>query len=722
MIVLLSMAMTACRHQEVPGPSIQGRVVNGRTGFGIAGVDLDVFDSDGNAVAITGGLSGEMGRYTIALPSAGVYIVRADATTAYGFVDQYYEGVFPRTEAKPIEVAEGAAITGIDFSLFTGVPIEGTIHESASGLGLAEIDIDLFTEDGAFLDSCPASTREDGAYTIGALPPGHYYLRADPSAAKNQFFLPTYYGNSPELQGAVAVAVGKRIVSGIDIALPAAGSIAGRISDARAGAALADIDLDLFDALGTRKRASASTNANGEYEIGPIEAGRYLLRADPLLSQGYPVTYYPSAMRDTEAVAIVVTEGARTGNIDFSLQEGGAVAGRIIDAATRQPLSGIDLDVYDAQNHRAGVDAATDENGQYAVGILLPGVYSLRADPAMEQHYPRTYYPNAYRSEEAAAITVEAGHMKNHVDFALPLSGTISGTVSAADLLTPVAGIRVRCYDLADNRMDVSAKSGMDGGFRIGALAPGTYRLGVFPATGQDYGFQYYYGEIVLSAADAIVVKPIEDTSGVDFSLAAAGWVEGWVRGATGEPLPQIDLDLFEAVSGDKLPPNATSGPDGRYRFEGLPPGPYKIRCDPSRALGLADLYFDARATRADAETVAVVSGSGVPDVDFILEAGSSISGRVTFDGEGIGGVDMDIFDADSFSKLDQTASTDTAGNYSIDSLPAGRYLLRADPIAGRPYRRTYFGGVSLMSLATPISVGVGAHSADIDIALLVQQ
>lgn len=721
MVVLLSVAMAACRQQQELGPFVQGRVSNGRTGFGIAGVDLDVFDSDGNAVTIAGGPSGEMGRYKIALPEPGVYIVRADATTAYGFVDQYYDGVFLRTEAKPIEVAEGAVLTGIDFTLFTGASIEGTIRESASGRSLADIDIDLFNEDGVFLDSCPASTREDGTYTIGALPPGHYYLRADPSAAKNQFFLPTYYGNSPDLQGATVVRVGERIVSGIDIALPGAGSIAGRISDALAGKALADIDLDLFDSLGARTSASASTNANGEYEIGPVAAGRYLLRADPMLSQGYPVTYFPSAMRDTEAVAISVTEGARTGHIDFFLQEGGAVAGRIIDAATRQPLSGIDLDVYDAQNNRAAVDAATDENGRYAVGILLPGAYSLRADPAMEQHYPRTYYPNAYRSEEAVAVLVEAGHMKDHIDFALPLSGTISGTVSATDLPAPITGVHVHCYDLAGNRMDVNAKSGTDGRFRIGALAPGAYRLGAFPATGQDYGFQYYDGEIVLSAADPIVVGPAVDTSGVNFSLSVAGWIEGWVHSATGEALTSIDLDLFEAISGDKLPPNAKSGPDGRYRFEGLPPGAYKIRCDPSKALGLADLYFNARPARADAETVAVVAGAGVSNVNFILEAESSISGRVTFGGEGIGGLDMDVFDADSFSKLDQTASTGTAGNYSINSLPAGRYLLRADPSAGRPYRRTYFGGVPLMSQASPIAVGVGAHPADMDIALLAQ-
>ena len=80
-------------------PTISGRVANARTGLGILSVDLDVFDEQGNSVAISGGRSSTNGQFTISLPGAGRYIIRADPNASDFFVDQYFNGVFLPSQA-----------------------------------------------------------------------------------------------------------------------------------------------------------------------------------------------------------------------------------------------------------------------------------------------------------------------------------------------------------------------------------------------------------------------------------------------------------------------------------------------------------------------------------------------------------------------------------------------------------------------------------------------
>jgi len=94
--------------------TISGHITSAGTGFGLVGIDLDVIDMLGTALPPRV-RPRRGGSYTITLPGPGTYTIRADASLAEGFVDQYYDHVFLPSQAQPIMVAAGQHVVNIDF-------------------------------------------------------------------------------------------------------------------------------------------------------------------------------------------------------------------------------------------------------------------------------------------------------------------------------------------------------------------------------------------------------------------------------------------------------------------------------------------------------------------------------------------------------------------------------------------------------------------------------
>jgi len=114
-----------------------------------------------------------------------------------------------------VNVGSGAAATNINFSLPSGTTISGTV--TTKGTPLAHIDIDIFASNREFLRTYPAKTTANGTYRVGALPPGTYFLRADPK--ESQPYARSFYGGSRRVTGAKPIVLGSTPVTGIDISL-----------------------------------------------------------------------------------------------------------------------------------------------------------------------------------------------------------------------------------------------------------------------------------------------------------------------------------------------------------------------------------------------------------------------------------------------------------------------------------------------------------------------
>ncbi len=597
--------------------TISGTITSAATLQLLGGIDIDVFDSTGASSTISGGTSAADGTYTVTLPGPDTYIVRADPAASDGVATQYYDGVFLRSQAQSIVVNSGGAISGVDFALVGGVTISGTVR--SGGMGLGGIDIDIFALTGENLGSYNAVTAGDGSYTLGALPPGDYLLRADPDPALNQYYVSTYYGDQSDPALATPITVGSADVTGIDITVPAGGTISGTVTSA--GSPLSGIDLDVYDSLGVRVQVNATTDALGHYEIGPMVPGGYIVRVDPTIAQGYPLTYYPAVYSEAEASLIQVNSGGPIAGIDFSLAPGGTISGSIYDGTSFVPLANVDLDCYDSTGRRMAATAKSDAGGAYVIGPLPAGTLYLRSDPGI----------------------------------------------------------------------------------------------------GSWYAAQFYLGQIDIHFADAITVTAGQDTPNVDFGLLVGGSIEGTVRDGSAIALGNIDLDLFDAITGTRLRIGTTTLADGTYSIAGLAPGNYVLRCDPALDQGYAMSYYNGKLTKSTADILTVTSAGVLAGVDFVLGPGGSISGRVT-DGENlrsVGNIDMDVLDAVTLLPLDQDALTDADGQYTLAGLPPGAYVVRADPSANQFYQRMYYGGTSTAVTATSVPLAAGENVTGIDIAFI---
>lgn len=699
--------------------TLSGTIVKAADSTPLAGIDLDAYDvATGLAVSIGMAASDGAGNYTLTLPGPGTYFLRADAGAMDGVADQYYGNTFLRSASQTISVAANQAITGVDFALPEGFTLSGTVL--GSGVPLAGIDLDVFTATGEFLSGYSGTTAVDGTFTVGALPPGSYRMSADPSPALGQFFVEAFFDAAPEEALATPIAVGTQNLVGFDFDLIPGGSLSGFVTAASDATPIHDVDIDLLDAFGNRTQVNARTDLNGHYQIGSVPPGEYSLRVDPTIAQGFARTYYPNAATEAAATLVTVSAGLDTPGVDVALGLGALIGGTIVEAGSAIPVAGVDLDLFDAMGRRADFTSKSAADGSYRLGPMMAGSYLLRADPSILQGYAREYYAAAATEAAATLVIVSAGEDHTGVDFALSPGATIGGTIRDALSLAPIEGVDLDVFDATGSLTGFSAASAANGAYRLGPMLPGTYFVRADPASPQGYAALFDGGAIDLNLASGIAVALGADVTGVDFELNPAGGISGLILGSLSAPVPGIDLDLYEAVTGVRLRRSEASAAQGTYSFDALNPGPYKLRADSTLAQGYALQYYDRQVRKAVADLVVVAGSSPTPNIDFRLEPGGTLSGTVTeaVSGLPVSGMDIDLLRAGDLMRFDQSAKTDANGDYTLTGVPAGDYLVRADPAPAQPYRRTYYGGAVTASSATQVTVASGQAVPAISIAV----
>jgi hypothetical protein len=248
-------------------------------------------------------------------------------------------------------------------------------------------------------------TDVSGLFAFGGLPGGRYFVWASK---------PGYIGASFPLAGRTL-----RAASGLDVAdgqvlenvtvpLYRGSAISGRVVDAY-GDPVENAMVQVVPAPGSRGLRSFSgggANDAGEFRIGRLDAGSYLLvatpqngRVDSETDQTAPVpTYYPGVLTPDQAQPVTVERGQTLTGIDFQVldQAVTTVTGSVVDAAG-QLASGGNVSVQNAvgnrQNFRGGSPLRPD--GTFELK-LPPGDYRLMA-------YVHRREPSADGTKAAAA-------------------------------------------------------------------------------------------------------------------------------------------------------------------------------------------------------------------------------------------------------------------------------------------------------------------------------
>ena len=660
------------------GGRISGHIEDADTHAALPGVGVAIFDSAGNGVCGTS--TDSNGNYiTSGLPT-GTYYAKTDRYGAY--IMTLYDGtLFVQgnvATGTPIAVSVGSTTPGIDFALVKGGQIAGHISAAVGGAMLANISVNVADASGTFIWGWENPTDAAGAYITTGLPAGTYYIRTESTSGYvNEFYDNLPYGSNVTNTTPVVVALGATTPD-IDFHLSTGGFISGVVLKA-GGGAVEGASVNFYDSSG-QYAGSTGANVSGAYVSPALAAGSYYVSTgnnSARINEVYDNIPCVNCSVTTGTL-VPVTVGATHAGIDFALDAGGRISGRITNAAGGAGIAGVWVDFRDAANGFVGSSPQTDAGGYYTTEFGLPtGTYY--ASTNNNEAFINEAYDNLPGNTSPASrtpIAVTAGATTPSIDFQLAAGGRISGQVVAAGTLLPLVNVGITFFDATGN--GVSGTSTDATGHYLSQGQPaGTY----FARANQGGIYiQTLYPSTPCLNCDvrtgtAIPVTVGNTTPGIDFALVVGGQIAGHMTNADGgAPLGNVNfnVELSDAdgryLGGQSGPPDAA----GAYITNGLPAGTYYIRTAGDQDF-VGECYDNLPlSTNATSTTPVIVSlGEVHANVDFALAAGGRISGTIrNQESQPLSGVGISFFD--SAGQSVGYAETDTSGTYTSSALAAG--------------------------------------------------
>jgi hypothetical protein len=327
--------------------------------------------------------------------------------------------------------------------------------------------------------------------------------------------------------------------------------------------------------------------------------------------------------------------------------------------------------------------------------------------------------------EEANEIGIE-GREDNAIASG---GGQITGTVTSV-LAAPVEGIRVTATGASETNSGFygSTTSNAGGEYTVSGLPSGEYHVEFSTVHGSspDYLTQYYSGKESFSGAEAVTVTAPATTGEVNAELQTPqtpGEITGTVTSAvTKAPIEHAEVDVYEAAT-RRFVIRSTTNTQGGYTVSGLAPGEYKVEFSPTGGLNYVAQFYNDKGSFAVAEAVQVSSGATTVGIDAALQESGEITGEVTTEtGQGIGIIEVVVYEAGAAGKKVAEAQTHEGGGYTVTGLRAGEYVVEfysgLPGSNGKNYATQYYPGQSARSSAHPVKVAEGATVSGVNAKL----
>ncbi|MBJ6725342.1 carboxypeptidase regulatory-like domain-containing protein [Geomesophilobacter sediminis] len=396
-------------------------------------------------------------------------------------------------------------------------------------------------------------------------------------------------------------------------------------------------------------------------------------------------------------------EAVKTASYSFV----GSISGRVTDSATGSGISGVWVQLVNANTGSPAQSAPTDATGAYLLSGVRSGSYkvSFRANGYLNQ-----WYNGRSDSSTATPVVITAPAAVTGIDAALNIAGRISGTVTSADTGAAIYGIYVTAHDAVTGAWGGSATTDGSGNYTMSGMATGRYKVRFWA----DYGYlgQWYGNKPDSASATEIVVSAGSTASGVNAALQKGGSVSGTITAGTGGAITSATVTVYDADSGSYVTSTGTDS-SGRYSISGLS-GRFKIEAFASGYL--AQWY--GGTSQAAASVVAVVPGGAVTGIDVALARGGSITGKITdrATGAGIPYASATAYDA-STGQYVGSAGAGADGTYTIPGLASGSYQVS---YSASGYIGQWSGGAGNQTSAATVAVTAPNTTSGVNAALLV--
>jgi protocatechuate 3,4-dioxygenase beta subunit len=445
------------------------------------------------------------------------------------------------------------------------------------------------------------STDASGHFAIDKIEPGAYRL-----AAEHSGFIVTQYGaRGPGKAGTPLILERGQKSTDLLLRLTPHSVISGRVLD-EDGEPVTGVDVQVsrLQYVQGRKQLARSgggaTNDLGEYRVFGLAPGRYYLsasyRPNPIAPDAdangegaYVPTYYPNTPDPSAAAPLDATPGSQLSRIDVTLARrhtvtvrGTVVNEAMPESAPGDPAVRVNMSVVLSAINPMGAGrensrgAQVSPQGVFEIRNVVPGSYLLSAMamiPGKTARTARVPLQVGSANLEGIAVTIHAPlAITGHVQ----VDGETSENLSRLHvMLLPLESGAMVYGPLPDQALKP------DGSFRMPEVNPDRYRVNVNPLPD---GF--YVKSIRAANVDV-------QTNGLDAGGGAPAPLEivvspnaGRVSGSVLDPKTQRPVSGVFAVlvpqeaerrDRESFYHTATTDPNGRFTFQNLVPGEYKV-------------------------------------------------------------------------------------------------------------------------------------------------
>jgi protocatechuate 3,4-dioxygenase beta subunit len=481
----------------------------------------------------------------------------------------------------------------------------------------------------------------------------------------------------------------------------ATGSVAGRVTvdgKPKSGIEIEAQPLGQTSRSVVKPRTSATTDKDGRFLLTGLEPGRYRVVHQ---SRAHFSAGRARFRQWPEGKDLIIAEGEAVEGIDFTLETGGIITGRVTDAEGRPVVAESVTLTQIIENERGGLSrhsrssaTRTDKSGVYRIYAIPAGRYILSAGgppdilgrlrPTDRRHaYWRAFHPDVTDEAQAKVIELAAGAEAANVDIKLgppiPLHAIAGRLIDEETGLVVPNGLFTFGSLREDSKWPApqqSFRSDDKGEFRIEGLMPGRYAA--FATPDRQSGF---YSEPVT------IVVSEEDVSDVELKLLRGASISGRavIEGIDDpEALPELPgfyVQHSPAVLGVPLP-SARFGADGSFLIKGLRGGKALIHLSNSGLKGFTLLRVE-RGGVEQHSGIDLAPNEQVTDVRLVIAYGAEIvRGQVKVEGGALPdgaliGVDSRRISLDGAHRRPYAhALVDSRGHFTLEGMTVGDHEL----------------------------------------------